>query len=51
VIDDLEHPRCVATLRTGRLVRERTVASHLTHIYAQVGVRSRTELVCKVQTL
>lgn len=29
---------------------ERTVASHLTHIYAKVGVRSRTELALKVQT-
>ena len=29
---------------------ERTVASHLTHIYSKVGVRSRTELARKVQT-
>ncbi len=29
---------------------ERTVASHLTHIYAKLDVRSRTELALKVQT-
>lgn len=29
---------------------ERTVASHLTRIYAKAGVRSRTELASKIQT-
>ena len=46
----------VAEGRTNRevaetlLLGERTVASHLTHIYAKLGVRSRTELARKVQT-
>lgn len=46
----------VAEGRTNREVAaalflgERTVASHLTHIYAKLGVRSRTELAAKVQT-
>jgi DNA-binding CsgD family transcriptional regulator len=46
----------VAEGRTNREVAaalflgERTVASHLTHIYAKLGVRSRTELSRKVQT-
>src|SRR5205085_12253058 len=49
--------RRVATLvvegRTNREIAvalflgERTVASHLTHIYAKLGVRSRTELAQK----
>jgi len=40
----------VAEGRTNREVAaalflgERTVASHLTHIYAKLGIRSRTEL-------
>jgi DNA-binding CsgD family transcriptional regulator len=46
----------VAEGRTNREVAaalflgERTVASHLTHIYAKLGVRSRTELARKDQT-
>jgi DNA-binding CsgD family transcriptional regulator len=46
----------VAEGRTNREVAaalflaERTVASHLTRIYAKLGVRSRTELARKVQT-
>jgi DNA-binding CsgD family transcriptional regulator len=46
----------VAEGRTNREVAkalflgERTVASHLTHIYAKLEVRSRTELARKVQT-
>ena len=41
----------VAEGRTNRdiaaalFLTERTVASHLTHVYAELGVRSRTELV------
>ena len=46
----------VAEGRTNREVAaalflgERTVASHLTHIYAKLGIRSRSELARKVQT-
>jgi len=46
----------VAEGRTNREVAaalflgERTVASHLTHVYDKLGVRSRTELARKVQT-
>ncbi|HET7647422.1 MAG TPA: AAA family ATPase [Gaiellaceae bacterium] len=46
----------VAEGRTNREVAgilflaERTVASHLTHIYAKLGVHSRTQLARKVQT-
>ncbi len=45
----------VAAGRTNREIAaalflgERTVASHLTHVYAKLGVRSRTELAAKVQ--
>ena len=47
--------RLVAEGRTNREVAaalflgERTVASHLTHIYAKLGVRSRTELARRLQ--
>ena len=45
----------VAEGRTNREVAatlflaERTVASHLSHVYAKLGVRSRTELARKLQ--
>jgi DNA-binding CsgD family transcriptional regulator len=45
----------VAAGRTNREVAaalflgERTVASHLTHVYAKLGVRSRTELAAKLK--
>ena len=48
---ELSVAELVAAGRTNReiasalFLRERTVASHLTHIYSKLGVRSRTELV------
>jgi DNA-binding CsgD family transcriptional regulator len=46
VVEGKTNREVAATLFLG----ERTVASHLTHIYAKLGVRSRTELASKLQT-
>ena len=53
---ELRVAKLVAAGKTNREVAaalflgERTVGGHLTHIYAKLGVRSRTELARKVET-
>ena len=48
--------RLVATGRTNRevaaelIVSPKTVEYHLAHVYAKVGVRSRTELAARLST-
>jgi DNA-binding CsgD family transcriptional regulator len=44
VADLVANGRTNAEVAAALFLAERTVASHLTHIYAKVGVRSRTEL-------
>jgi DNA-binding CsgD family transcriptional regulator len=44
VADLVANGRTNAEVAAALFLAERTIASHLTHIYAKVGVRSRTEL-------
>jgi DNA-binding CsgD family transcriptional regulator len=44
VADLVAKGRTNAEVAAALFLAERTVASHLTHVYAKLGVRSRTEL-------
>ena len=48
VADLVAAGRTNAEVATALFLAERTVASHLTHVYAKLGVRSRTELARKL---
>ncbi len=48
VADLVAKGRTNAEVAAALFLAERTVASHLTHVYAKLGVRSRTELARKL---
>ena len=48
VADLVAEGRTNAEVAATLFLAERTVASHLTHVYAKLGVRSRTELARKL---
>jgi DNA-binding CsgD family transcriptional regulator len=48
VADLVAQGRTNAEVASALFLTERTVASHLTHVYAKLGVRSRTELARKL---
>jgi len=48
VADLVAQGRTNAEVAAALFLAERTVASHLTHIYAKLGIRSRTELARKL---
>jgi DNA-binding CsgD family transcriptional regulator len=48
VADLVANGRTNAEVAAALFLAERTVASHLTHVYAKLGVRSRTELSRKL---
>jgi DNA-binding CsgD family transcriptional regulator len=50
VADLVAAGRTNAEVAAALFLAERTVASHLTHVYAKLGVRSRTELSRKLGT-
>jgi DNA-binding CsgD family transcriptional regulator len=49
VADLVAEGRTNPEVATALFLAERTVASHLTHIYAKLGVRSRTELARRLR--
>jgi DNA-binding CsgD family transcriptional regulator len=51
VADLVANGRTNAEVAAALFLSERTVASHLTHVYAKLGVRSRTELARKLADL